>query len=302
MIFLGQAGAVVLDNDGHPGALAAARRLQFAAHDDFGLGVLEGVVEKIAEHLLEILLLAAEFQAAGADRAHPYAAFGMNALEGADNGLNDVFHGGHSAQAGGAGGAAGAVEIDVDLVAHHVGLLQDLAGQPALFGARFVGEHAERGFQGVGQIAHLGAGALDDLAVGADEHVQLMGDRLDFRRIDFIEFFAPALADFAQFIMQNLQRTQAIAHLHEQGDDQRHRQQGQHQHESAGEGGHFGAQFVEIAGHEHRIALLAAIEGIGLLQGAQAHAVGVTQIDAREAIPVAAGGGENGGVQPGVQH
>ena len=72
------------------------------------------------------------------------------------------------AQAVRPGGAPGAVEIERHLVAHDRRSAPEPWRRAALVDVRLVGEHAERRLQRMGEIADLGAGALDDLAVGLD--------------------------------------------------------------------------------------------------------------------------------------
>jgi len=61
-------------------------------------------------------------------------------------------------------------------------LAADQRGQRPLAPGRLVGQHSERGFQAMGEIADMGAGALDDLAVGVDQRVGLACKRRDFLR------------------------------------------------------------------------------------------------------------------------
>ncbi len=64
-----------------------------------------------------------------------------------------------------AGGGAGAAQVVVDLLAHHLGLAGDDLGQRA---GRWLGlgdHHRDRGLQRMGQVADVGALALDGLLV-----------------------------------------------------------------------------------------------------------------------------------------
>ena len=46
----------------------------------------------------------------------------------------------------------------------------------------FVDDHAERRLQRMGEIADLGARALDDLAIGVEQQIDLGGERRDVLR------------------------------------------------------------------------------------------------------------------------
>ena len=67
------------------------------------------------------------------------------------------------------------------LVAHHVGLFQHL-GRKRIGAVRggLVEDDRQRRLDGVGEIADMGAGALDDFAVGVDQRIGLARQRRDF--------------------------------------------------------------------------------------------------------------------------
>ena len=66
-----------------------------------------------------------------------------------------------------------------DLAAHDLGLLDHLGRERIALRLRLVADDAERGLQRVGEIADMGARALDDLAVGVDQRVGLARQRRD---------------------------------------------------------------------------------------------------------------------------
>ena len=70
-----------------------------------------------------------------------------------------------------------------DLVAHDVGLLAHLGGERIVAArGRLVDDHRERRLERMREIADMGAGALDDLAVGVDQRVGLARERRDLDR------------------------------------------------------------------------------------------------------------------------
>ena len=80
-------------------------------------------------------------------------------------------------------GKARAFEMTGDLVAHDVGLLGHLGGERIVRTRRGLVDHdRERRLERVGEIADMGAGALDDLAIGVEQRIGLAGERRDFHR------------------------------------------------------------------------------------------------------------------------
>ena len=96
------------------------------------------------------------------------ALLAVQLLEGADEPLDDWLHLRRRAKGPGAGGGARAVEIERHLPAHDLGLFAHLLRQARALRIGFVHQHAERRLERMGEIADLGARALDDLAVGVD--------------------------------------------------------------------------------------------------------------------------------------
>ena len=127
----------------------------------------------------------------------------------------------------------------------------------------------------MGQIAHLGAGPLDDGGIGFDQLVELLGHRLDFVGELAFKLFGLALTDHRQACLQPLQRLQAEFHLHEDGRHQPCAKQGEDGKERLAEGGDLVFQLVEIAGHQKREVSLAAGQFEHLLHAAQLGAVAV---------------------------
>ena len=66
------------------------------------------------------------------------------------------------------------------MVAHDLDLLGDLGAEIRLVALGLVGENAQGRFQGMGQIADLRAGPVDDFGAGQDEQVQFVGHGLHF--------------------------------------------------------------------------------------------------------------------------
>ena len=109
-----------------------------------------------------------------------------------------------------------------DLVAHDVDLLAHLGGERIVEPpGRFVHDHRERRLERVGEVADMGARALDDLAIGVDERVGLARKRPDLDRERAFEPFRGTGADRRQRRGDALERRQPEAHL-EHGGEQQH--------------------------------------------------------------------------------
>ena len=142
-----------------------------------------------------------------------------------------------SAEGSGAGGGARAVEIEADLPAHDLGLFAHLFGQGRALRIGFVHQHAERRFERMGEIADLGAGALDDLAVGVDQLVDLGRQRRDVLRKFARDMLGLAAADGGDAFLEHSERTQAESNRERRRADQRQRERqksrGERQFEAA---------------------------------------------------------------------
>ena len=89
-----------------------------------------------------------------------------------------------------------ALEMARHLIAHDAGLLLDLVGERIVAARRrLVHHHRQRRLQRMREIADMGAGALDDLAVGVDQRVGLARQRLDLDRERADELLGLAGAD-----------------------------------------------------------------------------------------------------------
>ena len=215
------------------------------------------------------------------------ALLGVDADERAADGVDDAADIGDGAQALGAGGATGPVEIETDLVAHDVGLLLDLVGEPALVTGGLVVEDAQGSLQGVGEVADLGAGALDDLGVGLDHEIELAGDRLDLLGIVAADAVAVALADRVELAAQELKGAEAVAHLDDDRAEEAQAKDAEDEHEGIRVSPDLALQLVEVAGDENRVLGVAAFESVALLDAAQLGGVGVEEVEAGDALAVA---------------
>ena len=161
------------------------------------------------------------------------------------------------------------VEIHRNLVAHDAGLFRNLAAQRPAVNAGLVGQHAQWRLQCVSEIANLRAGALDDLGVGFKQQVELVRNGLDFHRIGAGNAILLAFADLRELSLERRQWTQAKADLEE---DRRHNadaKQTEYRDQRIVERRNLCLQFVEVAGHQKRVELLAAEQGEALLDGTQ---------------------------------
>ena len=109
-----------------------------------------------------------------------------------------------------------------DLVAHDAGLLAHLGGERIVAARRrLVHHHRQRRLERMREIADMGAGALDDLAVGVDQRVGLARQRRDLDREMAGEPLGGAGADRGEAFRDALERREAEAHL-EHGGEQQH--------------------------------------------------------------------------------
>ena len=144
----------------------------------------------------------------------------------------DLFHGppqrldrgrdlGDGADDGDARGDARPLQMMRHLIPHHIGLLQDLAGKGIYrVGGSLVDDDGERRLDGVGEIADMGARALDDLAVGVDQRVGLARQRRDLDGKLAFQPFGAAGADVGDRFRNPLERRQAEADLEDRGQQQ----------------------------------------------------------------------------------
>ena len=117
-------------------------------------------------------------------------------LHGAGERLHHRHDVGDGADHGDAGGDPRALEMARHLIAHDVGLLLDLVGERIVAARRrLVHHHRQRRLQRMREIADMGAGALDDLAIGVDQRVGLARQRLDLDRETALELLGLAGAD-----------------------------------------------------------------------------------------------------------
>ena len=98
---------------------------------------------------------------------------------------------------------AGAVEIEGDLVAH------DAAPVRSTFSASGDGAASasltitlERRLQRMGEIADLRAGALENVAIGADQKIEFVGERRDLAGVGAGDAIALAAADRDELALQ----------------------------------------------------------------------------------------------------
>ena len=119
---------------------------------------------------------------------------------------------------------AGALQMVRDLVAHHVGLLQHLARERigAMRGG-LVDDDRQRRLDGVGEIADMGARALDDFAIGVDQRVGLARQRRDLDREFALQPFGAAGADVGDGFRDAFQRRKTEADLEDRGQQQHDR-------------------------------------------------------------------------------
>ena len=115
-------------------------------------------------------------------------------------------------------------------------------------GGGLVDDDGERRLDGVGEIADMGARALDDLAVGVDQRVGLARQRRDLDGKLAFQPFGAAGADVGDRFRNALERRQPEADLEDRGQQQHDAERG----EGAAEIIIEGADFVENLGWRRR--------------------------------------------------
>ena len=173
----------------------------------------------------------------------------------------DLFHGppqrldggrdlGDGADDGDARGDARPFQMMRHLIPHHIGLLQDLAGKGIYcVGRSLVDDDGERRLDGVGEIADMGAGALDDLAVGVDQGVGLARQRRDLDGKLAFQPFGAAGADVGDRFRNALERRQPETDLEDRGQQQHDTERCEGAAEIIVEGADFIENLRCVAGH-----------------------------------------------------
>ena len=113
----------------------------------------------------------------------------------------------------------------VDLVAHDVGLFLHLLRQ-RIVGARrrLVHDDRERRLQRMREIADMGAGALDDFAIGIEQRIGFARQRRDLDREIAFQTLGIAGADRRKLFGDTLERQQSEADLESGGEKQDERE------------------------------------------------------------------------------
>ena len=157
------------------------RRLELHLDKDLGRRPFAGVVDEVANDLLEILALAAKFGVWIGLQLNGDTAVAVDLFHGPPQRLDRGCDLGDGADDGDAGCDARPLQMMRHLVAHHVGLFQHL-GRKWIGGVcgSLVEDHRQRRLDGVGEIADMGARALDDFAVGVDQRIGLARQRRNF--------------------------------------------------------------------------------------------------------------------------
>ncbi len=149
----------------------------------------------------------------------------------------------------------------IDLGAHGLGLADHQVGQGAGRVGGFRQHHRERRLQGMGQVADVGALAIDDFLVVGDQGVELLGQGLQLGRIAAGDALGLARAHLHHLAAQVEQRFQAHPHLQDHRQDQE--PAGHHQ-----EGGGADGEVAHVA--VHRRAVLGGHEDHRRLHAGQA--------------------------------
>ncbi len=149
-----------------------------------------------------------------------------------------------------------------DLVAHHIGLLQNFCGERiGDMRGGFVDNDRQRRLDGVGEIADMGAGAFDDFAVGVDQRVGLARQRRDLDGKLALEPLGAAGADIGDRFRNALQRRKPEADLEDRGQQQHDSKRGKGAAEVIIEAARLVENLGGIAGHaDQKFSLAAEID------------------------------------------
>ena len=111
------------------------------------------------------------------------------------------------------------------------------------------------------EIADLRAGALDHVAIGLDEQVQLARQRREIARKNALDLLVLAAADRRHAVLQSPQRAQAVAQLHGGGGDEDDGQHGEGNEQRQFEARHLRLDLVGRRGDLNEVdALVAGID------------------------------------------
>ena len=137
------------------------------------------VVHQVAEHLLEVLAGAAKRQLGRRADLDRERLLGIDAAKRALEVAQHRQDVGARAEDRAGGDRPGARQMVIDLPAHQRDLPAHQLGERAVAAARLVDQHAERRLQAVGEVADVGARALDQRLVVIEQRVELGRERLD---------------------------------------------------------------------------------------------------------------------------
>ena len=140
-----------------------------------------------------------------------------------------------------------------DLLPHALGLTGDDIGQRPRARGGLAEDDAERGLQAMGEVADVGALALDHLLVVGDQGVEFAGQGFELHRPGSRQPLGDAGAHGGDLAAQGEERLQADAHL----DDHRGDEAGAQKHKGHGDGGGEGARVAiergaVLGGDEHQ--------------------------------------------------
>ena len=142
----------------------------------------------------------------------------------------------------------------VDVVAHGLGLAGDHVGERARLAPGLGQHHRQRRLQRMGEVADVGALALDDLLVVRHQRVEFVGQGLQLDRIAAHQPLGPALAHVGHLAAQGEQRLQAHPDLEQHGGDQAAAEQDQGDGRRGGEAPGVGVDRTAVLGgdEDHR--------------------------------------------------
>ena len=181
------------------GSASLARPLCCDFNGDPRLRPLAGVVDEIADHFLEVLLLAAKarvFRYINGDSDVPVA---MELLHGARQCGHDRRNVDQRPDYGGTRHEPRTLQLSRHLIAHDVGLFQDLLRQRIIAPRRrLIDNDGQRRLERVGKIADMGARTLDDFAIGLDQRIGLTRERSDLDWKFALQTLGPSGTDRGQ--------------------------------------------------------------------------------------------------------
>ena len=248
------ARAIVLHHQLQAGAPVGSGPVRPGGQQHPVTGPLEGVFQQVAQQFLQVAGLAEELHARGEFEFAQHALARIYLLQPAHDLLGRGFHrhrrGEQLVPAG-----RGPRQLVGDQVVHALELDVQFLAQPGLAGAgvKLGAQHRQRRLQAVRQVGQGVALAVQVLALGIDQRVDALCQRLELARVALAHALQLATLDPGQLGHHPLQRTQAPVEDHHLQQQQDQAGATQVDPQRGAEHPHLRGQDLRILHHEDRI-------------------------------------------------